>query len=79
MVSVLALSPTSVFQVAVATSSPWPGGDFRGLVDIGDGRRLFLECRGEGNPTAILEAGAGNNGQTWDAVGLPNCHASYGG
>jgi hypothetical protein len=79
MASELALLPTSVLQVAGATSSPWPGGDFSGLVDIGDGRRLSLECRGEGSPTVILEAGAGNNGQTWDAVGLPNCHASYGG
>lgn len=42
-----------------------------GLVDIGDGRRLYLECRGTGSPTVILEAGAGNNGQTWDTVGLP--------
>jgi pimeloyl-ACP methyl ester carboxylesterase len=46
-------------------------GDFAGLVDIGGGRRLWVECRGTGSPTVILEAGAGNNGQTWDTVGLP--------
>jgi pimeloyl-ACP methyl ester carboxylesterase len=46
-------------------------GDFAGLVDIGGGRRLWLECRGAGSPTVILEAGAGNNSQNWDTAGLP--------
>jgi pimeloyl-ACP methyl ester carboxylesterase len=27
-------------------------------------------CRGEGSPTVILEAGAGNDADTWDAVAL---------
>src|SRR3954471_23356791 len=45
-------------------------GDFNGLVDIGGGRRLWLECRGAGSPTVILEAGTGNDADTWDAVGL---------
>lgn len=31
--------------------------DFAGLVDIGGGRRLYLECRGTGSPTVVLEAG----------------------
>jgi len=39
-------------------------GDFAGLIDIG-GRRLYLACKGSGSPTVILEAGAGNNGDTW--------------
>jgi hypothetical protein len=38
-------------------------GDFAGLIDIG-GRRLYLACKGSGSPTVILEAGAGNNGDT---------------
>jgi pimeloyl-ACP methyl ester carboxylesterase len=46
-------------------------GDFAGLVDIGDGRRLYLECRGEGSPTVILEAGAGNTASSWDSGELP--------
>jgi pimeloyl-ACP methyl ester carboxylesterase len=45
-------------------------GGFAGLVDVGGGRRMFLACRGEGGPTVILEAGAGNNGDTWDAGAL---------
>jgi pimeloyl-ACP methyl ester carboxylesterase len=46
-------------------------GDFAGLVDIGGGRRLWLECRGQGSPTVILEAGAGNDADNWDSAGLP--------
>ncbi len=34
------------------------------LVDIG-GRRLFLACRGEGSPTVVFEAGAGNMSGSW--------------
>ena len=56
-------SPASTALVAAS-------GEFAGLVDIGDGRRLWLECRGEGSPTVILEAGAGNDADTWDTVGL---------
>src|SRR5260370_23225438 len=32
-------------------------GDFAGLVDIGAGRRLYIECRGTGSPAVVLEAG----------------------
>jgi pimeloyl-ACP methyl ester carboxylesterase len=60
-------------QVAspAAASPSTARGDFAGLVDIGDGRRVWLECRGAGSPTVILEAGAGNNAAIWDAVALP--------
>ena len=46
-------------------------GDFAGLVDLGSGREIYLECRGTGSPTVILEAGAGNDADTWDTVGRP--------
>jgi pimeloyl-ACP methyl ester carboxylesterase len=39
-------------------------GDFAGLVDIG-GRNIYLECRGEGSPTVILESGAYGRGDVW--------------
>ena len=52
-----------------AASAPGVNGDFAGLVDIG-GRSLYLECRGKGSPTVVLEAGAGNDADTWDAVAL---------
>jgi pimeloyl-ACP methyl ester carboxylesterase len=65
------LSATAA-QVATpaAVASTAANRDFAGLVDIG-GRSLFLECRGTGSPTVILEAGYGNNAQNWDTVGLP--------
>jgi pimeloyl-ACP methyl ester carboxylesterase len=46
------------------------GGDFAELVDIRGGRRLWLECRGQGSPTVVLEAGAGNDADIWDAIAL---------
>jgi pimeloyl-ACP methyl ester carboxylesterase len=36
-------------------------------VDIG-GRSLYLDCRGRGSPTVILEAGSGGDSATWAAV-----------
>lgn len=46
-------------------------GDFRGPIDIGNGRHLYLECRGKGSPTVILESGYHNSADPWsqsDAV-----------
>ena len=54
-----------------AASPTTASGDFAGLVDIGGGRRMYLECRGEGGPTVVLEAGYRNNAEVWDAVALP--------
>lgn len=50
IVGTLAVGPTPK-----ATASPAATGDFSGLVDIG-GRSLYLECRGQGSPTVILES-----------------------
>jgi pimeloyl-ACP methyl ester carboxylesterase len=72
-----AVAPVARGQDATpAAASPTTAtGDFAGLVDIG-GRSLWLECRGAGGPTVVLEAGAGNNGQVWDAIALPPGTAS---
>jgi pimeloyl-ACP methyl ester carboxylesterase len=61
----VAQSATPAAASPVATS-----GDFAGLVDIGDGRKLYLMCRGKGSPTVVLEAGAGNDADIWDTVAL---------
>jgi pimeloyl-ACP methyl ester carboxylesterase len=42
-------------------------GDFAGRVTISGRRRLYIECRGRGSPTVILEAGAGNSARVWHA------------
>jgi D-alanyl-D-alanine carboxypeptidase len=39
--------------------------DFAGLVDIGSGRRLYLECRGQGSPTVVLENGYRGSALWW--------------
>ena len=59
----------AVGRAGQATADP-VGQDVAGLVDIG-GRSLFMESRGAGGPTVVLEAGAGNNGEIWDTVALP--------
>jgi pimeloyl-ACP methyl ester carboxylesterase len=64
-IPVVAQTPPELASPTVAS------GDFTGLVDIGGGRRLWAECRGEGSPTVILEGGAGNDADSWDTVGLP--------
>ncbi len=37
------------------------------LVEV-DGRRLYVDCRGEGSPTIVLQAGLGTGAETWTAV-----------
>ena len=40
-------------------------GDFAGRVAIFGGRELYLECRGTGSPTVVLEAGTGDLAEIW--------------
>ncbi|MCK8672641.1 alpha/beta hydrolase [Rhodococcus sp. HM1] len=40
-------------------------GDVAGRVDIGDGHHLYLDCRGTGSPTVVLQSGFGNAGDIW--------------
>jgi pimeloyl-ACP methyl ester carboxylesterase len=60
----LLLSAASARAGTVQAPASAASGDFAGLVDIG-GRSLYLECRGRGSPTVILEAGYGNSGDIW--------------
>jgi pimeloyl-ACP methyl ester carboxylesterase len=41
--------------------------NFAGLVDIGAGRKMYLECSGSGSPTVILESGYRNDSEIWSA------------
>jgi pimeloyl-ACP methyl ester carboxylesterase len=40
-------------------------GDFAGLVDIGGGRKMYMECRGKGSPTVVLVAGLRASAEDW--------------
>jgi pimeloyl-ACP methyl ester carboxylesterase len=42
-------------------------GGFARRVEIRGGRKIYLECRGRGRPTVVLEAGSGNTALTWQA------------
>lgn len=73
-VAVVLLVSTGGTIPGFAADSPSPppapqaiarGGDFSGPVDIGDGRHLFLECRGSGAPTVILESGYHDSSDPW--------------
>lgn len=46
-----------------------PGyGDLGRAVPALDGRRLYLDCRGAGSPTVVLEAGSGMDARSWGTV-----------
>ncbi len=51
--------------LASTPDSPLKKGDFAGLVGIGHGRTIYLECHGEGGPTVILEAGLRSRSDFW--------------
>lgn len=42
--------------------------DISGTVDVGGGRQIYVECRGEGSPTVVLIAGKGNGAEDWLTV-----------
>jgi pimeloyl-ACP methyl ester carboxylesterase len=49
-------------------NAPVPAsGNFSGLIDIGGGRKMYLECSGTGSPTVILESGYRNDADIWSA------------
>lgn len=50
---------------AAAAVALAPDGDFAGLVDIGGGRHMYLDCRGQGSPTVVLISGYGDYGDIW--------------
>ena len=62
VLGLLSLAPAGM--VAQATPAP-AAGDYAGLVDIGVGRQLYLECRGSGSPTVVLEAGFRTRADLW--------------
>jgi pimeloyl-ACP methyl ester carboxylesterase len=73
LIGVLALvapSPGAAEATREAAGQPSPaqGGDFAGRVEIAGGRKLYLECRGQGRPTVILVSGYPNRGDVWSQL-----------
>jgi pimeloyl-ACP methyl ester carboxylesterase len=61
----LSLGTTTTRADVVQAPASAASGDFAGLVDIGGGRHLYLECHGTGSPTVILEAGGRASARFW--------------
>ena len=49
--------------------------DFAGLVDIGGGRKMYMECQGTGYPTVVFVAGAQDRAETWSTTKDPSKQA----
>ncbi|WP_448006748.1 alpha/beta fold hydrolase [Agromyces bauzanensis] len=59
---------TIVLAMAVAScaaTSEAPRGDVADTFDVGDGRRMYLECRGSGTPTVLLVSGQRGSAEDW--------------
>ncbi|WP_240431048.1 alpha/beta fold hydrolase [Mycobacterium kyogaense] len=69
------LATTAGVIVALATAPPALAQDFAGLIDIGNGRSLYLNCQGSavaGSPTVFVIPGMGSYAQAWNASIAPN-------
>jgi pimeloyl-ACP methyl ester carboxylesterase len=42
--------------------------DFAGLVDVGGGRKMYMQCHGKGSPTVVLVSGARGAYDDWTSV-----------
>jgi pimeloyl-ACP methyl ester carboxylesterase len=58
--------------VALAAAPVAHADDTSGLVDIGGGRSLFLNCQGQGSPTVFVIPGVGSYAQAWNASISPD-------
>jgi pimeloyl-ACP methyl ester carboxylesterase len=62
-----------LLAAVLATAAPARAAeDAGGLVDIGGGQKLYLECRGAGAPTVILIAGGWEAGWIWSYALAPD-------
>ena len=59
------LLPAILVAASTLTAVAAAPTDFSGLVGIGGGRRMYLECRGAGSPTVLLVSGKGNRADIW--------------
>lgn len=61
-------SPSTTSSPTSGNSSAKPARSFAGLVDIGGGRKLYLECQGTGTPTVVLVPGLVAAADAWSYV-----------
>src|SRR5438128_1223641 len=58
-------SPFTTSSPTSGNASAKPARSFAGLVDIGGGRKMYLECRGSGSPTVVLVSGLDSAADVW--------------
>jgi pimeloyl-ACP methyl ester carboxylesterase len=63
-----AFSVTALATFAAGSKAFPSARDFAGLVEIGGGRSLYMQCRGAGAPTVVLISGKGNGAADWGQV-----------
>ncbi len=56
---------SSVVVASVAVPALAAEGEVAGAFDIGDGRRMYLECRGTGSPTVLVVPGGKASAEDW--------------
>jgi pimeloyl-ACP methyl ester carboxylesterase len=61
------LLPAIVVATSTLTAVPVAPTDVAGLIDIGGGRKMYLECRGTGAPTVVLIAGLKASADDWNS------------
>jgi len=61
----LAVSTSAAGGGATTTTATPAQGNFAGLVDIGGGRKMYLECHGTGHPTVVLVPGLDSGADAW--------------
>jgi hypothetical protein len=64
-------SHSTTNSITSGNSSAKPARSFAGLVDIGGGRKMYLECRGSGSPTVVLVSGRSDRSDIWKTLANP--------
>jgi pimeloyl-ACP methyl ester carboxylesterase len=68
--SLAGLLPVPLAEARTSPPSAAAREHFAGRVAVHGERKLFLECRGSGSPTVVLESGLGNAADVWGSAFL---------
>ena len=63
-----ASAPSKSSEATQAATIAETESDFAGLVDIGGGHEIYMECRGTGSPTVVLVSGFRGSHDDWTSV-----------
>ena len=68
LAALLGLLAIAAGGCAQSAAEPGPSG----LYDVGGGRKLFLDCQGQGSPTVFIIPGKGSYAEAWNFVVPPD-------